>query len=289
MRLIARAKINWSLDITGVREDGYHLMDMRMQPVELGDILTLSPADEMTLTTGGRPLLKADDRHLAMRAARLLKERTGYAGAAAIHVEKRTPVGAGMGGGSADAAATLYGLNRMWGTGLELPELEALGLELGADVPFCLRGGLTRTRGIGEEMENLPCARTFPLIVIQPCRGLSTREVFAAFHEDPQILHPDTDTAVRGLAEGDLGLLRRSLRNVLQPVSVLKRPQIGKCIDRLKEAGAEIALMTGSGSAVFGVFRTPAKARAAFTGLAIRYPAAFMTATAENSIVILEE
>ena len=289
MRLIARAKINWSLDITGVREDGYHLMDMLMQPVELGDILTLTPAEEMTLTTGGKPLLKADDRHLAMRAARLLKERTGYAGAVAIHVEKHTPVGAGMGGGSADAAATLWGLNRMWGTGLSLPELEALGLELGADVPFCLRGGLTRTRGIGEEMENLPCARAFPLIVIQPCRGLSTRDVFAAFREDPHILHPDTDTAVRGLAEGNLGLLRRSLRNVLQPVSILKRPQIGKCIDHLKEAGAEIALMTGSGSAVFGVFRTPAKARAAFTGLAVRYPAAFLTATAVDSIVILEE
>ena len=289
MRLIARAKINWSLDITGVREDGYHLMDMLMQPVELGDILTLLPSEEMKLTTGGKPLLKADERHLAMRAARLLKERTGYPGAAALHVEKRTPVGAGLGGGSADAAAVLFGLNRMWGTGLTLPELEKIGLELGADIPFCLRGGLTRTRGIGEEMENLPCARTYPLIVIQPCRGLSTREVFAAFHGDGNISHPDTDAAARGLAEGDLGLLRRSLRNVLQPVSARMRPEIGKCVGRLKEAGAEIALMTGSGSAVFGVFRTSAKARAAFTSLAVRYPISFITATAEKSMEMLEE
>lgn len=288
MRLIARAKINWSLDITGVREDGYHLMDMLMQPLAMGDTITLTPADKMKLTTGGKPLLKADERHLAMRAARLLQERTGYDGAVAIHVEKRTPVGAGMGGGSADAAAVLYGLNQLWHTDLAPSELEEIGLELGADIPFCLRGGLTRTRGIGEDMESLPFARTFPLIVIQPCRGLSTRDVFAAFHEDVAIAHPDTETAVRGLREGDLSLLRRSLRNVLQPVSVRMRPEIGACIEALRNAGAEIALMTGSGSAVFGVFRTPAKARAAFTPLAARYHTAFLTRTATKSLKILE-
>ncbi|MBR2824508.1 MAG: 4-(cytidine 5'-diphospho)-2-C-methyl-D-erythritol kinase [Clostridia bacterium] len=291
MRLLAKAKINWSLDITGVREDGYHLMDMLMQPVELGDEVTLTPAEEMRITTGGKPLLKADERHLAMRAARLLKEETGYPGGVAIHVEKRTPVGAGMGGGSADAAAVLFGLNRMWGAGLTGAELEALGLRLGADVPFCLRGRLTRTRGIGEQMEDLPCARTFPLVVIQPCRGLSTRDVFAAFQAERmrQDLHPDTEAAARALAEGDLAALRRSLRNVLQPVSVRMRPEIGACVGRLKEAGAEVALMTGSGSAVFGVFRTPARARAAFVALATRYPTAYLTRTSARGIEIMEE
>ena len=288
MKLEARAKINWSLDITGLREDGYHLMDMLMQPVELADTLTLSPAPDLILTTGGFPLLKADDRHLAYRAASLLKQHTGYPSGAAIHVEKRIPVGAGMGGGSADAAAVLWGLNQIWHTGLSPAELESLGLQLGADVPFCLRGGLTRTRGIGEQLENLPCARYYPLVVLQPCRGLSTREVFQAFHLSEDLSHPDTDAAARALASGDLSSLRRSLANVLQPVSVRMRPEIGNALRLLKEAGAEIALMTGSGSAVFGVFRTAAKARAAYTAIALRFPSVFLSRTCAESLRVLD-
>ncbi|MBQ3705906.1 MAG: 4-(cytidine 5'-diphospho)-2-C-methyl-D-erythritol kinase [Clostridia bacterium] len=288
MQLEARGKINWSLDITGLREDGYHLMDMLMQPVTLSDTITLLPGEDLSLVSGGFPKLKADDRHLALRAARLLKEHTGYPGGAAITVFKRIPVGAGMGGGSADAAGVLWGLNRLWNTGLSLPELEKLGLELGADVPFCLRGGLTRTRGIGEEMENLPCARTYPLIVIQPCRGLSTREVFQAYHEAPETRHPDTNLSADALIRGDLAPLRKSLGNVLQPVSVRMRPEIGRAIQKLKESGAELALMTGSGSAVFGVFRTPARARAAFSSLATLWPSAFLTGTCAESIVMTD-
>ena len=289
MQLNAKAKINWSLDITGVREDGYHLMEMLMQPVELCDTITLFPADTLSLTTAGTPLLKADERHLAMRAATLLKEATGYGGGADISVFKRVPVGAGMGGGSADAAAVLFGLNRLWGTGLSGAELEQLGLTLGADIPFCLRGGLTRTRGIGEDMENLPCGRLYPLVVIQPCRGLSTREVFGAFTLSDDLTHPDTEASIRALAEGDLAPLRRSLNNVLQPVSVRMRPEIGRCLQRLKEAGAEVALMTGSGSAVFGVFRTTAKARAAFSRLALVWPHTFLTHTSLSSLDLVSE
>ena len=288
MQLEARGKINWSLDITGLREDGYHLMDMLMQPVTLADTVTLTPADDLSLVTGGFPLLKADDRHLAMRAARLLKEYTGYGSGAEIKVFKRIPVGAGMGGGSADAAAVLWGLNRLWKTGLSQDELEKLGLTLGADVPFCLRGGLTRTRGIGEQMENLSCARSFPLIIIQPCRGLSTKEVFQAFHESDCPRHPDTSSAVSALAAGDLPDLRRSLDNVLQPVSIRMRPEIGKALQRLKDSGAEIALMTGSGSAVFGVFRTPVKARAAFSSLAPLWPSVHLARTCSESIVLID-
>ena len=284
MQLEARAKINWSLDITGCREDGYHLMDMLMQPVSLSDTVTLLPAAELSLTTDGFPRLRADERHLAMRAAKLLKDYSGCSGGADIHVYKRIPVGAGMGGGSADAAAVLFGLNRLWKTGLSSEELEKLGLQLGADVPFCLRGGLTRTRGIGELMDNLPCSRLYPLVVVQPCRGLSTRDVFQAYHESAEVTHPDTDRAAAALSSGDLGSLRRSLGNVLQPVSVRLRPEIGKAVQRLKESGAEIALMTGSGSAVFGVFRTPARARAAFTSLSHLWRSVFLARTCMDSL-----
>ena len=284
MRLQARAKINWSLDITGQREDGYHLMDMLMQPVTLHDIVTLESAEEISLTTSGSPLLPPSEEHLALRAARALAKHTGCTRGAAIHVEKHIPVGAGMGGGSADAAAVLCGLNRLWELGLSQEELERIGLTLGADVPFCLRGGLTRTTGVGERMEPLPCSRTWPLVVIQPCEGLSTGAVFKAYHQQETVLRPATDEAARALETGDLPLLAKSLGNVLQPVSGQMRPEIDEAIRALRAQGAAVALMTGSGSAVFGVFAEDAKACSACETLRQRWERTWLCSTCHESV-----
>ena len=284
MRVEARAKINWTLDITGQRADGYHLMDMLMQPVSLSDTVTLEPSDAVTLTTGGAPLIPADERNLAYRAAMALREATGYPGGAAIHVEKRIPAGAGMGGGSADAAAVLAGLNRLWNLHLPQPELERIGLTLGADVPFCLRGGLTRTTGIGEAMRPLPCTRAYELVVVQPCEELSTGAVFRAYHEMAQIQRPDTNAAEAALTTGDLPLLARSLGNVLQPVSEALRPDIHEAIEALRDCGAAAALMTGSGSAVFGVFEQGAGA--AFETLHARWDRAWRCQTCQANLTI---
>jgi len=289
MIIDARAKINWSLDITGQRPDGYHLMDMLMQTVTLSDRITLTPAEDITLTTGGWPLLSPDERHLALRAARALQAYTGYAGGAAIHVEKRIPVGAGMGGGSSDAAAVLKGLNYLWETGLTQQQLEEIGLTLGADVPFCLRGGLTRTQGIGEVMQPLSYRKDWELVVIQPCRGLSTGEVFTAYHEQESILHPDTNNAQKALAEGDAALLAQSLGNVLQGVSEEKRPEIGEAIRALTEQGAFVSLMTGSGSAVFGVFESQQAANRAWNALRLRWRRAWRCRTCRESMVFMYE
>lgn len=288
MRVKARGKINWTLDILGQREDGYHLMDMLMQPVSLADTITLTPGTELTLTTGGYPRLPANEKNLAYRAALALQQATGCKRGAAIHVEKRIPVGAGMGGGSADAAAVLAGLNRLWGTGLTQAELEAIGLGLGADVPFCLRGGLTRTTGIGESMQALRSARSFDLVVIQPCRGLSTGAVFGAYHERESHQRPDTDAARQALAQGDAALLARSLGNVLQAVSQDMRPPIGEAIGQLKQRGAFAAAMTGSGSAVFGVFDNEEDARAAARSLRQRWMSTFYCRTCRDSLVFME-
>ncbi len=288
MRIKARAKINWTLDILGQREDGYHLMDMLMQPVSLADTITLTPGTELTLTTGGYPHLPANERNLAYRAALALQKATGCKRGAAIHVEKRIPVGAGMGGGSADAAAVLAGLNKLWDTGLNQSQLEEIGLTLGADVPFCLRGGLTRTTGIGESIQALRSARSFDLVVIQPCRGLSTGAVFGAYHERESHLRPDTDAAQRALAQGDAALLARSLGNVLQAVSQDMRPPIGDAIEQLKQRGAFAAAMTGSGSAVFGVFANEEDARTAARSLRQRWMSTFYCRTCRDSLVFAE-
>ena len=288
MQVEAFAKINWSLDITGVREDGYHLMDMLMQPISLSDEIRLSPAPDLQLSTDGFPRVRADRNNLAYRAADALRQRTGYTGGASIHVFKRIPVGAGLGGGSADAAGVLRGLNLLWKLGLTDAELEEIGLTLGADVPFCLRGGLTRTRGIGEEMENLPVTMNYRLVVVQPCRGLSTGEVFKAWKADPAGDRPDTDAAAEALETGDPERLCRAVGNVLQPVSVQFRPEIGSAIDALTQAGAVRALMTGSGSAVFGIFRSGKDAQEAAAVCAKRWRSVFLCHTQSDSIRIEE-
>ncbi len=289
MRLEAFAKINWSLDITGVRPDGYHLMDMLMQPVSLADEITLTPAADLRLTTAGYPPTRADATNLAFRAAAALKQATGFSGGAAIHVHKAIPMGAGMGGGSADAAAVLWGLNRLWQTGLSPAALEEVGLTLGADVPFLLRGGLARVSGIGEAMTSLEDTHNYWLLVTQPCQGLSTARIFSLWREEASPLHPRTADAQAALCAGDLPALARAMGNVLQPVAERLRPEIGQACKAFLQNGAAAASMTGSGSAVFGVFASRALAQKAHRALQSRWRSLFLCHSQHDSIRITEE
>ena len=271
VHLKAYAKINWTLDITGQREDGYHLMDMLMQQVSLYDDVWLEKQDALEIATSGDPIVASDETNLAYRAAAALRDACGVKDGASIRVEKHIPVGAGMGGGSADAAAVLLGLNDLWNLHLPGAELERIGLTLGADVPYCIRGGMTRTQGIGENMEALPCARQYHLCVIQPCEGLSTGAVFKAYHALTDVAHPKTDDAQRALAEGDTQLLAASLGNVMQQASVAMRPEIPEAVGALMAQGASCAQMTGSGSAVYGVFESWEDAKRASAVLGARW------------------
>ena len=289
MVIQAFAKINWTLDITGVREDGYHLMDMLMQPVSLADEITLEPSGTLSITTGGYPPSRADETNLAWRAAAALKEAAGYPGGASIHVHKSIPIGAGMGGGSSDAAGVLYGLNRLWKTGLSSGELERIGLTLGADVPFALRGGLSRTRGIGEILESHENKYNYWLVVIQPCAGLSTAKVFSLWKEDTPAERPDTEAALTALETGDFAKLCESIGNVLQPVACRLRTEIESACDLLMREGASAARMTGSGSAVFGVFRSAAAAEKAYAALASVQKHIFLCHTQHDSLRIMNE
>ncbi len=289
MLLKAFAKINWSLDITGVRPDGYHLMDMVMQPVSLADEIELLPAGDLSIFTDGKPASRADQSNLAYRAADLLRSRYSVREGVRILLHKRIPMGAGMGGGSADAAAVLRGLNRLWSLHLSDECLEELGLKLGADVPFCLRGGLVRTRGIGELLEKHPCSINYWLLVFQPCRALSTRDIFSAFHQAQPCFRPDTESVLRAFLSGDASLLSRSIGNVLEPVSASRCPEITEAVSALRAAGAFAAQMTGSGSAVFGAFRSHALAVKAASGLSGKYRDLFICHTQEDSIRIMEE
>ena len=289
MLLKTFAKINWSLDITGVRPDGYHLMDMVMQPVSLADEIELAPAPDLQIFTDGNPPSRADHTNLAWRAADLLRQTCGMDAGVRISLHKSIPMGAGLGGGSADAAAVLIGLNRLWGLNLSSERLEELGLSLGADVPFCLRGGLVRTRGIGELLEDRTCAINYWLLVFQPCRALSTRDIFEGYHASGSIRRPDTENVLSALESGNAALLAGSIGNVLESVSAVRCPEIPEAVSALKAAGAFAAQMTGSGSAVFGVFRSRALAEKARTILSPRYRSVHLCHTQSDSVRIMEE
>lgn len=289
MILKAFAKINWSLDITGVRPDGYHLLDMVMQPVSLADDIVLNPAPEISISTDGYPPCRADSTNLAWKAADLIRSAFHISTGVHISLHKRIPIGAGLGGGSADAAAVLYGLNRLWKLGIRDEELESISLKLGADVPFCLRGGLVRTGGIGELLESRSCRINYWLLIIQPCRALSTGAIFRAWKASDTQIHPDTENVLRALSEGSPQLLASSVYNVLEPVSSLSCPEIPEAVAALRNAGAFASQMTGSGSAVFGVFRSGALAEKAYAALSERYRTIHLCHTQSDSIRIMED
>ncbi len=277
--LKAHAKINWTLDILGTRPDGYHLMDMLMQTVSLHDTLWLEEADTLTLENASdaagsvseaadaltSAAVTYDQQNLVYRAAKLLQETYGVQKGARMRLHKQIPSGAGMGGGSADAATALKGLNELWQLGLPQKELLTLGLRLGADIPFLLTGGLARVRGIGEGIESLYPAPQVHLVLLQPCGGLSTKEVFGAFDalEPSALIRPDTEGAQHALVHGELHALGQAMNNVLEGVSIPARPAIAEAARALERLGAVRGMMTGSGSVVYGVFESEQQARMA--------------------------
>ncbi len=267
----AYAKLNLTLDILGRLPNGYHRMDMLMQSVSLWDSLHVCEAPELRLTVENGEGLDGPD-NLVLKAARLLREKTGARRGAQLRLVKRIPVEAGMGGGSADAAAALRALNGLWGLGLDKERLCALGAELGADVPFCILGGTARATGTGTELEALPRKLPLHFAVCKPCGGLSTGRVYRMYDESGETNgEACTPEAVRALISGDRAALACSLGNALEGPALALRPEIGEALETLRGLGALSARMTGSGSAVFGLFEGNAEAEKGASALRTRY------------------
>ena len=289
----ARAKINWTLDVRGTLPNGYHDLDMLLQSVSLCDCLQFSDSESLSLKVhqGGGSFVPADEKNLVMKAALALQQATGTRKGAEILLRKYIPVCAGMGGGSSDAAAALVSLNRLWKLGLPEKELESIGLSVGADVPFCIHGGLQRVSGIGEVLRRLPAAGPGGILAVQPCRGLSTRDVFTTLAaQKPEERHrPDNDAAEEALVSGNLPQLVRSMGNVLQPVAEQLRSQIAEAAEELVRLGALRAMMTGSGTVVYGVFETLAAAHAALEKVQEEYQTGYVMRTLDSGIEVVEE
>ena len=266
LTLKAHAKINWCLDITGQREDGYHLLDMLMQPVSLCDTLVIRESDALSFRTEGAGAPAGAD-NLVLRAAKKLQDLSGGRGAD-ITLIKRIPSGAGLGGGSADAACALKGLRRFWGLSLSDDQLREIGLSLGADVPFCLFGAPARVSGIGEiiiPVSPLPAAH---LLIVKPSGSLSTPAVFRAYDETPGGAGSDIPAALTALRQENYPALRGLLQNSLYPPALRLLPGLKEIVPALYQAGALFAAMSGSGSACFGVFEN--RNSAALAGAALK-------------------
>ncbi len=280
----AFGKVNLALDITGVRADGYHEVRMILENVGLYDTVRLRrlPAESPEAQTGPVRLqmdpagvtagVPTDARNIAFRAAQLMQETYAIRDGVEITITKRIPVAAGMAGGSTDAAAVLRGMNRLFDLGIPEEELMKTGLALGADVPFCVHGGTMLAEGIGEKLTAVPGIREMApesaLVLVKPSEGASTGAIYRGYDGMPEeaVDHPNLDRVTELLrtgAEEKLLDLFPEMKNVLEPVTRELVPVIPAIEEQLLAAGAEKAMMTGSGPTVFGIFRNRAAAERA--------------------------
>lgn len=251
----AYAKINLGLDVLRRREDGYHEVKMIMQTIDLSDTLTFYKKKEpgIVLKTDKEDLSTGSD-NLICRAAGKLFAEAGISGGVEIFLEKRIPIAAGMAGGSTDAAATLMGLNELFGIGYSLERLQAIGVTLGADIPYCLMGGTALSEGIGEVLTKLPPPPSCVLVVAKPDIDVSTKFVYENLHADTLIFHPDIDGMEAAIRSGSLSGIAKRMGNVLETVTVREYPVIQEIKELMRKGGAMNALMSGSGPTVFGLF-----------------------------------
>ncbi|MBI4526415.1 MAG: 4-(cytidine 5'-diphospho)-2-C-methyl-D-erythritol kinase [Deltaproteobacteria bacterium] len=257
MKIRAPAKVNLYLRVVGKRGDGYHLLDTLMVPVSLCDEIEITrplkrtPKTAQLTVTCDDPCVPSGNRNLAFKAASLLFKKKGIKESVHIRIHKRIPVGAGLGGGSSDAAATLVALDRLLRLHCRRHELLALAASLGADVPFFVVGRPARAKGIGERIQPLSSFPKLWLVILYPGFPVSTRWVFEHL---PPTLTKSIETFSMKFSVAKPGELNRLLVNDLENVTISRYPKIALLKDRLIKEGAAGALMSGSGSSVFGIF-----------------------------------
>ena len=260
LEIRAAAKVNLALEVLGKRPDGYHEIATVMCAVDLHDRLMLETAPTISFRSDD-PDLPTDDRNLVVRAAHLLRDAAGIDAGARIELRKRIPVAAGLGGGSTDAAAALWGLNRLWKLGWARGRLVDLAMRLGMDVPFFLGAGPALATGRGECLSPLGRMGGYALVLVNPCVGLSTREVYERVPVDWRREMAGSASVVAALRMRSAARVAASLVNHLEAIVEPLLPVVGKIKAALLAAGALGAVMSGSGPTVLGVARSLDHAR----------------------------
>ena len=264
MRLQAFAKINLGLDVLGKREDGYHEVRMIMQTIRMYDQLDMRKSVEpgIHLTTN-KKYIPVDENNLVWRAAKLMMDTCGIIEGVSIHLHKVIPVAAGMAGGSSDAAATLVGMNRLFHCGLSKEKLMELGVQISADVPYCVLRGTALAEGIGEKLTVLPPMPDCWILIGKPGISVSTKYVYTTLDLNTDTVHPDIDGMKKALEDGNLYGITERMGNVLQDVTIPAYPEVERIKEQMKTLGAVNAMMSGSGPTVFGIFDNEEKAQKA--------------------------
>lgn len=268
MRLRALAKINLGLDVLRKREDGYHELRMIMQTINMYDQLDIeiSKTPGIKITTN-LPFIPVNESNLVYKAAKLLMDEFQVEQGITVHLQKFIPVAAGMAGGSSDAAATMIGVNRLFGLGLSVKELMERGVKIGADVPYCLLRGTALAEGIGDKLRALPACPDCYVLIGKPAISVSTKFVYENLHANELEYHPEIDKMLDAIQWHNLNKIADCMGNVLETVTIPHYPVIQKIKDHMKEHGALNAMMSGSGPTVFGLFDDKATAENACEAL----------------------
>lgn len=277
--IAAPAKINLTLNVLGKRADGYHELETVMQQISLADKIHLQTGGEGIRVASNCPGLPDNQENLAWQAAQLLTAKFSLPAGLHIFIEKNIPIGAGLAGGSSDAAAVLRGINAGFGLGLPQDELLELGLALGSDVPFCLLGGTALARGRGEILTPLPDGPCLEMVLVKPDYQLSTAEIYHDFRLDRVQDPPDNAAFLEAWRKCDIIAVAAQMKNVLETVSVTRCPEISVIKQQLQDLGALHTLMSGSGPSVVGVFISRAEALSAWGIMRDRYQESYQVSS----------
>ena len=275
----AYAKLNISLDVLGLLPNGYHEMSMVMQSVSLWDDIFLTPNDSGGISCSSNArYLPCDESNIAVKAAKAFFAALGRdCEGLDIRIVKRIPSCAGMGGGSTDGAAVLRGLNRLWGEPFSRSQLEEIGALVGSDIPFCVAGGTQHATGTGTTLRDLPPLSDCHIVICKPPFAIRTPELFAKIDSRRSRLHPDTAGILDALDRGELEAVARRMYNVFEDVLPRSCSDIGRLKSLLLEHGALGSVMTGTGSALFGVFADGPTAEKALPEIKKECPEAWLT------------
>lgn len=252
MKIRAYAKVNLALDVVGKREDGYHELDMIMAPITLHDLIYIDRIDEGIIITSNNYKMPTDERNIMYKVAKILIERYHIPYGVKIHIFKHIPTQAGLAGGSADGAAVLRAMNQMFKLNLSLETLASIGKEVGADIPFCIYEKMALVRGIGEKLEFIDSQWTCYLLLVKPKKGVSTQKSFGMLNLNTA-KHPNIMKMKTGIEEHDYQSIVESLGNTLEEPSIKMVKDIEIIKKEMLDLGFDGALMSGSGSCVFGM------------------------------------
>lgn len=275
MLLSAPAKINLLLDVLGKRGDGYHELHSVMLSISLCDTVELMvvPAKESLIRVcTDRSYLPADERNTAWKAAARYLAAVGQTAEVDIRLRKSIPVGAGLGGSSADAAAVLWGMDRLMGNGMDEREKIALAASVGADVPFMMQGGCAEANGIGEQLRALPVPAGLPIVISKPRPSASTKAIFTNLDALVDPFHPDAGKMLDAVQRNDWQGIGEAVGNTLESVTAALCPDVTRLKQMFEQCGALGTAMSGSGTAVFGIFASESAASAAVRNISRRYP-----------------